>query len=91
MQLGARALLVPPMPLPPEVAKGTTVLPVRSQLSRKVLTIVGAIYHQMGKPTNTTSYCATSAEAAMAGRLLSPFISRVLRLEESFQFRSAAV
>ena len=55
LQLGARALFVPPMPLPPEVANGTTVLPVRSQLSRNVLTMVGATYHQMGKPTKTVS------------------------------------
>lgn len=55
LQLGRSASLVFPIPLPPEVANGTMVFPVRSWLSRKVLMIVGATYHQIGKPTNTTS------------------------------------
>ena len=40
----------------PDVAKGTMVLPVKSLASKNVLTMVGAVYHQMGKPTYTTSY-----------------------------------
>ena len=43
------------MPLPPLVAKGITRLPERSQLSRKVSTIFGSTYHQMGKPRKTVS------------------------------------
>ena len=39
------------MPLPPEVAKGMTVLPSSSQASRKVFIILGATYYQIGKPT----------------------------------------
>lgn len=54
-QLGSSFPLVLPMPLPPEVAKGISVLPVRSYCSRKVLMMVGATYHQMGKPTNKMS------------------------------------
>ena len=44
-----------PIPLPPLVANGTIVLPVKSHLSRKVLIMCGAMYHQMGKPKNMTS------------------------------------
>ena len=43
------------IPLPPEVAKGITRLPERSQLSRKVSTMRGSTYHQMGKPRKTVS------------------------------------
>lgn len=38
------------MVLPPEVAKGITVFPFRSCASMKVLSSVGAMFHQMGKP-----------------------------------------
>ena len=80
------------IPLPPEVAKGITVLPEKSYLSRNVSTIRGSTYHQMGKPTNTVSYWSRSAAgAAMAGRQAGSFISSVLRLFWSIQFRSAAV
>ena len=80
------------MPLPPEVANGTTVLPEKSQLSRKVSTILGAVYHHMGKPTKTASYPATSAALPpSAGRADGSFASVVLRLDLSVQFRSARV
>jgi hypothetical protein len=39
------------MLLPPEVAKGMTVFPLKSYASMKVLIIVGQVYHQIGKPT----------------------------------------
>ena len=42
------AAFVVPMPLPPEVANGIIVFPVKSYCSRKELIMVGAIYHQMG-------------------------------------------
>ena len=37
------------MLLPPEVAKGMTVFPLKSYDSMKVLIIVGQVYHQMAK------------------------------------------
>ena len=49
-QLGARICAVFPMELPPEVPKGTTVLPLKSQLSRNVSMMRGASYHQMESP-----------------------------------------
>ena len=51
----------------------------------------GATYHQIGNPTNTTSYSAIlGTAAAMAGLAFGSFISSVLRLFWSIQFRSAA-
>ena len=80
------------MPLPPEVAKGITVLPEKSYSSRKVLMMVGATYHQMGKPTNTVSYWSMlSTWLLTSGREAGSFISSVLRLCLSVQSRSAAV
>ena len=56
------------------------------------MTIVGATYHQMGKPRYTTSYSAIDAHfSAMAGRDEASFISSVLRERLSIQSRSAAV
>ena len=55
LQLPFRPSRVLPMPLPPEVAKGTTFLPEKSPLSRNVLMMVGATYHQMGKGENAES------------------------------------
>ena len=49
-QDGCRSLAVLPRPLPPDVAKSTIVLPEKSWLSKKVLMIDGAVYHQIGKP-----------------------------------------
>ena len=54
-QDGASYADVPPIPLLPEVAKGMTVLPCKSHFSRNEFIIVGATYHQIGKPTNTVS------------------------------------
>src|SRR5699024_8890483 len=52
--------------------------------------MVGAVYHQIGKPTNTVSYASIfSTRFAMAGREDGSFISIVLRLFLSIQFRSA--
>ena len=60
-----------PKPLPPEVANSTIVLPEKSWLSRKVLIIVGATYHQIGKPRKITSYCSVSQGVPdIAGRKL---------------------
>ncbi len=42
--------IVLPKPLPPEVAKRIIFLFEKSCLSKNVFTIVGAIYHQIGKP-----------------------------------------
>ena len=54
--------------------------------------MVGATYHQMGKPTYTRSYWAMfSTRPAISGRPEGSFISRVLRLLLSIQSRSAAV
>ena len=54
--------------------------------------MVGATYHQIGKPTNTTSYSAMlSRWDAMAGRDAGSFISTVLRARLSIQFRSASL
>ncbi len=50
MRMGAR-----PRPLPPLVAKGTTVLPARSHDSTNVSTMRGSTYHHTGKPTKTVS------------------------------------
>ena len=44
-----------PRPLLPLVANGTMTLPVRSYASRKVSTMRGSTYHQMGNPTKTVS------------------------------------
>ncbi len=41
-----------PIPLPPEVANGITVLPEKSYCSRNVSIMVGATYHQIGKPAS---------------------------------------
>ena len=55
--------------LPPEVAKQTAVLPERSQLSRNVSMMRGAVYHQIGKPMKTVSYPLISCgSAAISGR-----------------------
>ena len=43
------------MLLPPEVAKKMTVLPLNPYASIKVLMMVGAVYHQTGKPIYMTS------------------------------------
>ena len=54
--------------------------------------IVGAIYHQIGNPTNTVSYCSMfSTLPATAGRLFLSAISTLLRLFLSRQSRSAGV
>ena len=49
-QMRLSSSTVRPMPLPPEVANGTIVLPEKSQLSRNVAMMRGATYHHMGKP-----------------------------------------
>ena len=91
-QEGCRYLSVSPTPLPPLVANGITVLPVKSSLSKKVLIIVGATYHQIGKPTKTVSYCAKSFTLPLiAGREDLSLISTELREFLSCQFKSAAV
>ena len=80
------------MPLPPEVAKGMSFLPEKSPPSRNVSTIVGATYHQIGKPTKTVSYAPrSSGMPVMAGRDFGSFISTLLRLCLSIQLRSALV
>ena len=80
------------MELPPEVPKGTTVLPLKSQLSKNVSMMCGASYHQMGKPTKTVSYCAQDESfSAILGREALSCISIVERLFLSIQSRSLAV
>lgn len=54
-QLFFRISAILPMELPPDVANGTTVLPVSSHCSRNACTMRGASYHQIGKPTKITS------------------------------------
>lgn len=91
-QEGCKYLSVSPTPLPPLVANGITVLPEKSSLSKKVLIIVGATYHQIGKPTKTVSYYAKSFTLPlMAGREDLSLISTELREFLSCQFKSAAV
>ena len=68
------------MPLPPDVAKGTSFFPARSQLSKKVLMMVGATYHHTGNPKNTVSYPERSVLPERAGRDAGSCISRLLRL-----------
>ena len=51
-----------PMPEPPDVAKTATLLSDKSQPSKNVLMIVGATYHQIGKPISTVSYPETSGK-----------------------------
>lgn len=56
---GASAcMLLPesPMPLMPDVAKGTTVFPEKSYCSIKVSMIEGSLYHYTGKPTIILSH-----------------------------------
>ena len=54
--------------------------------------IVGATYHQIGKPTKITSYSSIFVQvSAISGRDEASFISIVLRLFLSIQFKSAAV
>ena len=81
------------MPEPPDVAKTATLLPDKSQPSRNVLMIVGATYHQIGKPISTVSYPETSGRApSMGGRNFGlSLISIELRLFGLFQSRSADV
>ena len=78
------------MPETPPVT--ITVLPVKSYSSMNVSMMEGSRYHHTGKPTNTTSYRAMSAtREAISGRALLSFISTLLRLCLSCQFRSARV
>ena len=50
-----QAAAVLPKPLPPEVANRKIFLPEKSLLSRNVLMIVGATYHQMGNARKMVS------------------------------------
>lgn len=79
--------------LPPEVAKGITVLPLRLFCSINVLTAVGARSHQIGYPMKMTSYffAMSTGEGFTAGREEGLFISTELREFLSFQSRSASV
>ena len=54
--------------------------------------MVGAVYHQMGKPRKMTLCPAMGASvSARAGREFLSFISTLLREPLSIQFRSARV
>ena len=87
-----RSCAVLPNPLPPEVANRMMVFPAKSWLSRNVLIIVGAVYHQIGKPSSTVSYSwRFTGWSARAGREFLSRISRELREFLSRQLRSAAV
>lgn len=44
-----------PSPLPPDVQKGTIVLPAKSYDSMNVSIMEGSLYHHTGNPMNTTS------------------------------------
>jgi len=84
-----RTSTVRPIPLPPEVANATMVFPENEVLSRNVSTIRGAIPHQIGKPTNTVSYGATSMAESKSDRLASSRIYSVERVPKYLQFKSA--
>ena len=58
------------MPEPPDVAKTAIFLPERSHPSRNVLTILGATYHQIGKPISTVSYLIFGGALLMCGKPL---------------------
>ena len=49
---GFNSFIVFPMSLDPDVANKTIFLPFKSYCSKKVFIIVGATYHQIGKPTD---------------------------------------
>ena len=53
---GCNSFTVLPNPLPPDVANNTIFFPAKSCASKKVLIMVGATYHQIGKPNNISSY-----------------------------------
>ena len=53
--LGCNPATALPKPEPPEVANSTIFLPLKSYASKKLLMIVGATYHQIGKPTKIVS------------------------------------
>ena len=65
-----------PSGLPPDVANGIIFFREKSYASRKLSIIDGSLYHQTGKPTNTTSTPATDQRylSASAG---SPFRSGI--------------
>lgn len=46
--LFAKSILALPRPLPPLVAQRMIVFPEKSYVSKKVLTMVGAVYHHTG-------------------------------------------
>ena len=52
---GCSSLTVLPNPLPPDVANRMIFLPEKSYFSKNVLIIVGATYHQTGKPASVKS------------------------------------
>lgn len=90
--LGSRSLMVLPMPLPPDVANRAIRADEKSNASKNVLMMFGAVYHQMGKPISTVSYVSTpSGIDFKAGLHAGCLHSQVLLLEESVQSRSAAV
>jgi len=90
LQLGSRRLFVFPIPLPPEIANGMIVLPVRSQHSGKILTMFGATYHQIGKAMNIVLYAPRFIGTfAISGRADGSRISKVERECLSIQFKSA--
>lgn len=84
--------MVLPMPLPPDVANRAIRADEKSNASKNVLMMFGAVYHQMGKPISTVSYASIpSGIDFKAGLHAGSLHSRVLLLEESVQSRSAAV
>ena len=52
---GCNSFTVLPNPLPPDVAKSTIFLPLKSWASKNVLIIVGATYHHIGNPRKISS------------------------------------
>ena len=52
---GCNSFTVLPNPLPPDVAKSTIFLPLKSWASKNVLIIVGATYHHIGNPRRISS------------------------------------
>lgn len=88
--LGARSLAVSPTPLPPDVANNAIRADEKSPDSKNVLTMFGAVYHQMGKPINTVLYALIPSGMHFSSGLHEGSLhSRVLLLLGSVQSRSA--
>ena len=91
LQLGSRRSFVFPIPLPPEIANGMIVLPVRSRRSRKD---IDDVRRDVPPDREGDEHCVISAPRfigtfAISGRADGSRISKVERECLSIQFKSA--